>query len=80
MKLTGMDWIRSELRRKGYVTNYDAYRHYVIRLAARIEELKRQGFKFDPKLCGFLPGTKNWCYVLQGRRGPRLLPKPRRTG
>lgn len=54
------------LRERGYVDNYMCIQEKItLRLGAVIHVLKAEGWKFDEVKSGYVPGTKNWRYILK---------------
>ena len=57
--------IEEKLRKDGSVDNFWCIDNRItIRLGAVIFVLKGRGWAFDDARSGFVPGTKNWRYVL----------------
>lgn len=59
------------LREKGSIDNFYCIENRITtRLGAFIFTLKEEGWAFDDVKSGFIPGTKNWRYVV------KTAPKP----
>lgn len=46
-KQSQLQWIKSQLENKGFVTRNDALRKYISRLAARIADLREAGWNIE---------------------------------
>ena len=49
MRKTQLDFVRDELKNKGYITRNFCLKHYISRLGARINDLKREGMDIEGK-------------------------------
>lgn len=59
--------IEKILRQQGYIDNFYCIENKItLRLASVIATLVKQGWQFDEQKSGFIRGTKNWRYVVQG--------------
>ena len=69
MKKTQLQIVRERLERYGSVDNFWAIQHYILRLGARIDELRIEGMKiegaFGKALGKKRPNWKNYYYLLK---------------
>lgn len=64
--------IKKRLRENGCIDNLWCIENRVTtRLGAAIFVLKEEGWEFDDARSGFIPGTKNWRYVLKSAPKPK---------
>lgn len=70
MKKTQIEWLKDELRNNGKVTRNMALQRYISRIAARVDDLRRDGWVIEGKAVKRLSGT-DYQYT--------LIEEPQRT-